>query len=71
MLAAPGEPNQTSLTICLNMGRVTLHLGTYALAPGDALAQAKVLDLMAQRILRLWPKVASSNELDDFLRKGE
>ncbi len=46
----------------MNVGRVSNSVNTYPLGK-DAMAKARVIDMMVQRVLRRWPDVVYSDSI--------
>jgi hypothetical protein len=67
---APCESNQTAnVSITLNKGDRTTHVGTYPLSGVDALAKAAVINAVVQRVLAEWPNIAYSDQVATIVRE--
>ena len=60
-----------TVSISLNLGRSSYRVGTYAVSGGDAMAQADVIDKIVREILARWPNVVYSDQIENFVTKGE
>ena len=62
-----------SVSITLNMGCVTLPVGTYPLGVTDAIAKAQVLEKLIRELVRQvladWPKVIYSEQIQNLVRQ--
>ncbi len=69
-MPAPCESHQTAnVSITLNLGQETTHVGTYQLSDVDALAKAAVINTLVQRVLTEWPNVVYGDQLNELVRK--
>jgi hypothetical protein len=69
--AASGGFPHASVSISLHLGRTSISIGTYEVTGGDAEAMAAAIDKATQLILRYWPKIVYSQQIRDFLVKGD
>ncbi len=60
-----------SASMNFNMGTTTVFVRTYQLTPSDAVAQAAAIDKAAQFILKYWPQIAYTDQIENLVLKGE